>query len=104
MASHLLTHRRRGVSVIIVGWSDEACDLDTGKATLRPDSAQVLNPGPRRGLNVAGVWEQEKWHRPVSTEGAIDENLLEIEPANDWDDHSRGGTRTRDPGIMSAVL
>ena len=36
--------------------------------------------------------------------GTSPENDSSQPPLSDWLDDSRGGTRTRDPGIMSAVL
>jgi hypothetical protein len=35
---------------------------------------------------------------------ATAEKSDEVERVSDWEESSRGGTRTRDPGIMSAVL
>ncbi len=57
-----------------------------------------------RWEHVAAARDQEKWHRPSSTEGANVEKLDQVETGSDWRSDSRGGTRTRDPGIMSAVL
>ncbi len=57
-----------------------------------------------RWERVAAARDQEKWHRPASTEGATAEKSGEVNPVSDWGERSRGGTRTRDPGIMSAVL
>ena len=57
-----------------------------------------------RWERVATSRDQEKWHRPASTEGANAEKSGEVDTVSDWGESSRGGTRTRDPGIMSAVL
>ena len=57
-----------------------------------------------RWERVAAARDQEKWHRPASTECANAEKLDEVDAGSDWEQSSRGGTRTRDPGIMSAVL
>ncbi len=55
-----------------------------------------------RWERVAAARDQEKWHRPASAKGAIVEKPDEVEPISDWEVSSRGGTRTRDPGIMSS--
>ena len=65
-----------------------------------------------RWERVAGARDREKWPgvvaNLVATPEKDAEKLHEEAPATDWDreasDDSRGGTRTRDPGIMSAVL
>jgi len=57
-----------------------------------------------RWERIAAARDQEKWHRPASTTGASAEKSDEMETVSDYDESSRGGTRTRDPGIMSAVL
>ena len=53
-----------------------------------------------RWERVATARDQEKWHRPASAEGANAEKVDEAGAVTDWKDDSRGGTRTRDPGIM----
>jgi hypothetical protein len=65
-----------------------------------------------RWERIAAARDAEKWAdvvaNPVATEPSDAEKQDEQTPASDdahegYDD-SRGGTRTRDPGIMSAVL
>ena len=57
-----------------------------------------------RWERIAAVRDREKWHHPASKEGANAEKQDEAGAGNGWESDSRGGTRTRDPGIMSAVL
>ena len=53
---------------------------------------------------AAAAMDEEKWGRRGAVDGAANEKALEPEAPSAWTDDSRGGTRTRDPGIMSAVL
>jgi hypothetical protein len=61
---------------------------------------------------IAAARDKTKWPRGVANAVAKDEsgvkNVDEESPATLYErevlDDSRGGTRTRDPGIMSAVL
>ena len=46
----------------------------------------------------------EKAREIGTSEGTSPENDSSQPPVSDWLVDSRGGTRTRDPGIMSAVL
>jgi hypothetical protein len=65
-----------------------------------------------RWKRIAAARDAEKWSgvvaNPAATTGKEAEKAHENSPATAWDreasDDSRGGTRTRDPGIMSAVL
>jgi hypothetical protein len=65
-----------------------------------------------RWEGIAAGRDQEKWPDRVATDVASTaeepENLHEQTPASsdagEGYEDSRGGTRTRDPGIMSAVL
>jgi integrase len=65
-----------------------------------------------RWERIAAARDAEKWSgvvaNPVATDAMEGEKEHESAPATDWateaSDDSRGGTRTRDPGIMSAVL
>jgi hypothetical protein len=65
----------------------------------------------RRGI-IAAARDVEKSPNSGARGGATDagsvDNLHEESPATPWEreasNDSRGGTRTRDPGIMSAVL
>jgi hypothetical protein len=65
-----------------------------------------------RWERIAAARDAEKWSggvaNSVATTGNEAEKAHEKSPATAWDreafDDSRGGTRTRDPGIMSAVL
>jgi hypothetical protein len=57
-----------------------------------------------RWERIAAQRDAEKWARQVPTEGTSHAKELEPEAVSDWEESSRGGTRTRDPGIMSAVL
>ena len=74
---------------------------------FKPDSEER-----DRWERLAAARDQEKWTGRVATDvatGASDtEKLHEESPATLTEceacDNSRGGTRTRDPGIMSAVL
>ena len=65
-----------------------------------------------RWEGIAAELDAEKWGR-VGTSGGTyppgaDDDAVQKSPASTWDaeasDDSRGGTRTHDPGIMSAVL
>ena len=56
-----------------------------------------------RWERVAGARDKEKWHRPASATGASAEKSDEVETVSGYDVSSRGGTRTRDPGIMRIV-
>ena len=53
---------------------------------------------------AAAALDDEKWGRRGAAGSAVDEKALEQKRPSAWDADSRGGTRTRDPGIMSAVL
>jgi hypothetical protein len=74
---------------------------------FKPDSEER-----DRWERIAGARDKEKWPSRVATDVATEraeaEKSHEEAPATDWaaeaSDDSRGGTRTRDPGIMSAVL
>ena len=65
-----------------------------------------------RWEQAAAARDDAKWSglvaKRVAKELAKPENLDEQSPAAPWEreawENSRGGTRTRDPGIMSAVL
>ena len=61
-----------------------------------------------RWEHIAAARDAEKWARDVATDATDAEKLHEESPATRYEreasDDSRGGTRTRDPGIMSAVL
>jgi hypothetical protein len=57
-----------------------------------------------RWERIAAQRDAEKWTRQVPTKGTKREKELEAEAVSDWEESSRGGTRTLDPGIMSAVL
>ena len=74
---------------------------------FKPDSEER-----DRWERMAGARDQEKWPSHVATDVATEagnvEKSHEQTPASgdarEGYDDSRGGTRTRDPGIMSAVL
>jgi hypothetical protein len=53
---------------------------------------------------IAAALDAEKWPARGVPDGASNEKALEPERSSAWEDDSRGGTRTHDPGIMSAVL
>ncbi len=57
-----------------------------------------------RWEGIAAALDEEKWGRGGALGGAPIEKALEPNGPSAWEDDSRGGTRTRDPGIMSAVL
>ena len=65
-----------------------------------------------RWEKIAAARDAEKWPSRGAKAGAEEsrgtEELHEESPATQWEreasEGSRGGTRTRDPGIMSAVL
>src|SRR5262245_58867083 len=57
-----------------------------------------------RWEKIAAALDEEKWGRRGALDGAGNEKPLELESPSGCDDDSRGGTRTLDPGIMSAVL
>jgi hypothetical protein len=57
-----------------------------------------------RWEKIAAARDAEKWPSRGAAEGAGPEKQLEVESGSNWEESSRGGTRTRDPGIMSAVL
>jgi hypothetical protein len=56
------------------------------------------------GSAFAAQRDAEKMDARVPTQGTKREKVDELEAVSDWDESSRGGTRTLDPGIMSAVL
>jgi hypothetical protein len=74
---------------------------------FKPDSEER-----DRWERLAGVRDREKWPSRIATDVAKPANkgekVHEESPATLYEceasDDSRGGTRTRDPGIMSAVL
>jgi hypothetical protein len=61
---------------------------------------------------IAAQRDAERWSRSIATDVATnaqdDQKVDQESPATPWEreasDDSRGGTRTLDPGIMSAVL
>jgi hypothetical protein len=57
-----------------------------------------------RWERIAAARDAEKWPFGGAKGGAVAKTQLEVESVTDWEESSRGGTRTRDPGIMSAVL
>jgi hypothetical protein len=61
-----------------------------------------------RWEKAAAARDEVKWSGLVAKQRAALEILDEQSPATPWEreasNDSRGGTRTRDPGIMSAVL
>ena len=61
-----------------------------------------------RWERIAAARDQEKWASGVANDDAASEKVHEETPASatahEGSEDSRGGTRTRDPGIMSAVL
>ena len=57
-----------------------------------------------RWEGTAATLDEEKWGRRGVLHGAGDKKALEPERSSVWEGDSRGGTRTHDPGIMSAVL
>ena len=71
-----------------------------------------------RWEQAAAALDKEKWGDKASSKGdsaekstgtgahggAAPRNDVSQSPASDWPVDSRGGTRTRDPSIMSAVL
>jgi hypothetical protein len=68
--------------------------------------------GRDRWARIAAARDTEKWRNRIAKDVANEpddaEKLHEEGPATLYEgealDDSRGGTRTRDPGIMSAVL
>ncbi len=68
-------------------------------ARFKPDTEER-----DRWERIAAARDREKWEEKGAKGGAATENLDEVNSVTDWDVSSRGGTRTRDPGIMSAVL
>jgi integrase len=66
---------------------------------FKPDSEER-----DRWERIAAARDAEKWPLRVATDVAGTEKVDEGEAVTDWRESSRGGTRTRDPGIMSAVL
>jgi hypothetical protein len=57
-----------------------------------------------RWETIAAKLDEEKWGRAGTSGGTSDEKALESSDSSAFTDGSRGGTRTLDPGIMSAVL
>ena len=57
-----------------------------------------------RWKSIAAALDEEKWGGRGVLGGASNEKPLEPSDPSGCDDDSRGGTRTLDPGIMSAVL
>jgi len=57
-----------------------------------------------RWESIAAALDEEKWGRRGALDGAGNEKALEPSDPSACEDDSRGGTRTHDPGIMSAVL
>ena len=68
-------------------------------ARFKPDTEER-----DRWERIAAARDAEKWPEKGAKGGAATEKVDEVEAGTDWDISSRGGTRTRDPGIMSAVL
>ena len=66
-------------------------------ARFKPDAEER-----DRWERIAAARDAEKWPSKGANGGATSEKLDEVEAASDWDESSRGGTRTRDPGIMRA--
>ena len=57
-----------------------------------------------RWESIAAALDQEKWGSRGVLGGAPNDKPLEPNGPSGCDGDSRGGTRTHDPGIMSAVL
>ena len=53
---------------------------------------------------MAAALDAEQWGGLGTSDGTSDEKALELERPSACENDSRGGTRTHDPGIMSAVL
>ena len=60
------------------------------------------SPERDRWEEIATQLDRERWMG--SSVGSSGEKLDELDSITPWEDDSRGGTRTHDPGIMSAVL
>ena len=57
-----------------------------------------------RWESIAATLDEEEWGGHGALGSAGNEKALELESPSTCDGDSRGGTRTHDPGIMSAVL